>query len=368
MSTQSSLLALTVALCRIDTTTGNHINIARAEQKVVEYIKKSEIQFYSTKHVWNGTPNILITSQKTKTPNICLVGHLDVVPAESSKAFQPRIQGSRLYARGALDMKGGVAVMAHTFVEVLKKNPRANIALMLTGDEEAGGFQGAAQFVNTLHIKPRFAVTVEGMVKTHIINRQKGICMLTLSSTSVSGHSAYPWKNKNPLREISRAIDMLYAHFGKSTDAWKTSISVNSITTSNIALNKTPADATASLDIRFTDAHAHSPKELRDRVAQIVGRRIQVTLRMGGGVLATNPKDPYVQALQRATRTAYGKKLALGFSNGASDGRFFAEKHIPCIEFGPTGSNSHAENEYLYIPSLMTVYQSLNELCLQEQK
>ena len=46
----------------------------------------------------------------SRGPTLVLHGHLDVVPARAEQ-FSPRIEGDRLYGRGAYDMKGGVAAM-----------------------------------------------------------------------------------------------------------------------------------------------------------------------------------------------------------------------------------------------------------------
>ena len=38
--------------------------------------------------------------------------------------------------------------------------------------------------------------------------------------------------------------------------------------------------------------------------------------------------------------------------HGGSDARFFAEKGIPAIEFGPKGNYWHGDNEYVEIESI----------------
>src|SRR5262249_7797690 len=43
-------------------------------------------------------------------PTVLLHGHLDVVPGRAEQ-FEPRLEGERLYGRGAYDMKGALAAL-----------------------------------------------------------------------------------------------------------------------------------------------------------------------------------------------------------------------------------------------------------------
>ena len=43
-------------------------------------------------------------------PTLVFHGHLDIVPGHPEQ-FSPRVEGDRLYGRGAYDMKGGLAAM-----------------------------------------------------------------------------------------------------------------------------------------------------------------------------------------------------------------------------------------------------------------
>src|SRR6266550_3443276 len=58
----------------------------------------------------NGLPVIAATVGAADGPTIVLHGHLDVVPA-APEQFEPRLEGDRLFGRGAYDMKGGLAAM-----------------------------------------------------------------------------------------------------------------------------------------------------------------------------------------------------------------------------------------------------------------
>src|SRR5215217_7929353 len=60
--------------------------------------------------VHNGVPVLAATVGGHEGPVVIFHGHVDVVPARPEQ-FVPRIEGDRLYGRGAYDMKGGLAAM-----------------------------------------------------------------------------------------------------------------------------------------------------------------------------------------------------------------------------------------------------------------
>ena len=64
-----------------------------------------------------------------------LNGHLDTVGVAGMNApFEPRIEGDRLYGRGAYDMKGALAAMLLAASEVT--GLRGDVIVTLVADEE----------------------------------------------------------------------------------------------------------------------------------------------------------------------------------------------------------------------------------------
>ena len=85
----------------------------------------------------------------TARPNFCFAGHTDVVPTGpleqwSHDPFTPVHQGGKLYGRGASDMKTSIASFVVAVEEFLGStpDPRVNIALLLTSDEEGPAVDG----------------------------------------------------------------------------------------------------------------------------------------------------------------------------------------------------------------------------------
>src|SRR6202789_1592782 len=77
-----------------------------------------------------------------KKPNLVFAGHTDVVPPGDETTwrhppFAGEIAGERLYGRGAVDMKGGIACFVAAALDYLAAHrgpPKGSISLLVTGD------------------------------------------------------------------------------------------------------------------------------------------------------------------------------------------------------------------------------------------
>jgi len=76
--------------------------------------------------------NVII--KNTENPDIILAGHVDTVPELSKEQFIPKIEGNKLYGRGAVDMKAGVAINIQ-LIDVMVKN-NIKFRVLCYADEE----------------------------------------------------------------------------------------------------------------------------------------------------------------------------------------------------------------------------------------
>jgi acetylornithine deacetylase/succinyl-diaminopimelate desuccinylase-like protein len=99
-------------------------------------------------------PNLLARLEGTgDSPPLLLQGHVDVVQTnhESWKhpPFEGKIVDGYVWGRGALDMKGGVAMMLSAFLRAKASGlkPRGDVILAVLCDEETGGKFGAKYLI-----------------------------------------------------------------------------------------------------------------------------------------------------------------------------------------------------------------------------
>ena len=92
----------------------------------------------------------------SRAPNLMFAGHTDVVPPGDEAAwhhppFAGAISEDRLYGRGVVDMKGGVACFVAAALDHLAANSGrpadGSLSLLITGDEEGIAVNGTVKLL-----------------------------------------------------------------------------------------------------------------------------------------------------------------------------------------------------------------------------
>uniref|UniRef100_UPI0018458783 M20/M25/M40 family metallo-hydrolase n=1 Tax=Ramlibacter sp. TaxID=1917967 RepID=UPI0018458783 len=110
----------------------------------------------STRHVQQEERPCLVAriAGRGSAPPLLLYGHVDVVPVAgqdwSVDPFAGLVRDGFVWGRGALDMKGGIAMLVTAFVAMHRTPPPGDVILCIVSDEESGG-QDGAQFLVDAH-------------------------------------------------------------------------------------------------------------------------------------------------------------------------------------------------------------------------
>jgi acetylornithine deacetylase/succinyl-diaminopimelate desuccinylase-like protein len=153
-----------------------------------------------------GRPNLVARHAGTRAqPPLLLYGHVDVVTTSGQRWTHPPFAGELLdgvvWGRGALDMKGGVAMLVRAFVDAAERNSATPLVLLVVSDEEDGGDDGM-RFLTREHPELfagiRHALGEVGGAKSWIGGRpfygiqvaEKMLCWLRATIRGTGGHAA----------------------------------------------------------------------------------------------------------------------------------------------------------------------------------
>lgn len=155
-------------------------------------------------------PNILARLKGIgNAPPLLLYGHVDVVPTTGQNwtrpPFSAEIADDYIWGRGALDMKGGVAMLLAAFMRAKAENLTlpGDVILCLLSDEEAGGNAGARFLAGEhadLFAGVQYALGEFGGFTFHISNKrfypimvaEKQSCRITATVRGPAGHGSMP--------------------------------------------------------------------------------------------------------------------------------------------------------------------------------
>ncbi|MFL5762081.1 MAG: M20 family metallopeptidase [Thermomicrobiales bacterium] len=322
-------------------------------------------------------PNVVISIGEGSTgPTIAMNGHLDTVPVSDASSWQtdpfaPTInQGrTRLYGRGASDMKSATGVMLYLMGLFQEARLRGRLQAHIVSDEETSAEFGTIYLLDEVKAgrlpKPDYCLIGEKS-DLKVRNAERGILGFDVTFFGRASHTAAARATGiNAIAKASKGVLALEKDIDKFHPAvGKPVISVNMIS-AGIAHNVVPGECTISVDRRLI------PGETRETALAEATAALDA-------VAATDPEfryeivehalDTYIEAnitpedsaivktLQQAVRDVTAKEAGYFVAwAGATDGRFYRQMGIETVGYGPGGENAHGANEAVYIPELVTM-------------
>lgn len=327
-----------------------------------------------------GVPNLFARWGAKGARSFGFNGHVDVVPPGTPESWtHPPYSGALIdgviWGRGATDMKSGVAAFVAAAIDfVTDTPPDGAVILTITGDEEGPSRDGTIAILDWMRARDeRMDVCIVGeptcpeemgeMIK---IGR-RGSLTARFTATGRQGHVAYPQRALNPLHALVGLLGGLTAQpLDGGTGYFDASgLQVTTIDCGNPAANVIPERATATVNIRFNDAHSGDSLSalLRDRAAAVQGATgvaIATDITISGEAFLTEP-GPFVDLVAGVVTEHTARTPELSTSGGTSDARFIKD-HCPVVEFGLVGAFMHQVDERVpvaQIHQLKAIYQAI---------
>jgi len=308
---------------------------------------------------FEAVPSFLVMPKIDVVP-VLLMSHFDVVPGDDTQ-FDPVIENGQLFGRGALDDKYAVAlslVLLKTHLHQLRQKGldqnHLPFGLLITGDEESGGMNGAKKALAL--IKTRFCIALDGGGLDQLVIKEKGIARIKMIADGIPAHSARPWLGENAIDKLIDDYLHLKEFFIRSTlDRWHRTINFSQIEGGKSG-NQVPDYAEALFDIRFTE-NDDIDLLLKEMQKAIKGR---LELLWKEPLFMATP-SPYLDSLIKSN-----PQIKVGSEHGSSDARFLSVFGINGVVWGANGDRSHhSHHEHVDIDSVLTLYTHLDKYLKQ---
>lgn len=298
----------------------------------------------------------LYVAFEERRPRVLFVGHLDVVPAQVPSQFEPRVEGNKLYGRGALDMKGPCAAMIHLFQKLSEEGKTPPIALLLTTDEEVGSENGVAWLVREHGMGGDFVIVPDGGSNFRLIYEEKGALHLRVHARGRGGHGSMPWVGENALDTMIQAYLFLRGWIATlerpdDRDHWHPTLNLGKMEGGQKA-NVIPDQAWMDLDFRFPGPVTVEDWErtVRSLLSRVGSFDVEVLTR--AAPVKTDPNHPLFISFRKTAERVLGREVELAREHGATDARYFAEAGMPVVVLYPVGGNIHEAGEWVDLISL----------------
>ena len=315
-----------------------------------EYLKEYNALWFNKE----GVKNLFLYKKFGEGDHLCFAGHVDVVPPGEgwrSDPFEPVERDGYIYARGAQDMKSGVAA----FVQALKetKNFNGTLSILLTSDEEGEakwGTKYALEELERMGMIPDFAIVAEPTCEERFGDAikigRRGSINGVIEKIGKQGHAAYPEKAINPIHKVAQVLPhMAGVDLDEGDEFFAPSkFVITDIRAGMEVTNVTPGKLKMMFNVRN-----NTKTSMRDIEAFVHkyfdGMNYSLKLSESAKPFVTDPNSKVVKVIDEAIEEVTGVKPKHSTAGGTSDARFLAEYGVKTIEFGVKNDTIHAPNE-----------------------
>ena len=324
---------------------------------------------------YEGRADVVGRLGSNEGPSLLVNGHIDVVPAGkpdlwTSPPFEPRLDGDRLYGRGAGDMKGGFAMATLALDALLAVEPEAiagSLTFLSVIEEECTG--------NGTLAAARAGVLADAVILPEptglgMLLAGVGILWLDVVLDGKSAHAESADRAVNPIDLALTVVDALRRSEREMNLEIEPSMrGVEHPYNINIGMleagdwrSSVPANAT--LGLRIGHPTSWSTADAIARVGAAIHeiddpwlRAHPPTLRPSGfraKGYAMPGGDPLARRLADAHRAAHGEAVAEVAMASTTDARLYINDFdVPALCYGPVAHDIHGIDESVELSSIV---------------
>ncbi len=308
-----------------------------------------------------GRPNVIgIVRGSGGGRSLLLNAHMDTVGiAGMERPHEPSIIGSRLYGRGAYDMKAGLAAIMYAAANARKLNLRGDVIVTAVSDEEYASI-GTSSVVKRWRAD---AAVVTEPTELDIYVAHKGFAWLEVETMGTAAHGSRPdlgvdaivkmGKVLVGLEELDRSLRARPSH-----RLLKSGSVHASLITGGQELSSYPDYCKLSIERRTIPGETQESVEAEIR--GIFDHIATADPNFKASVRTTLVREPFevpedeliVQVVRQQATAVLGRRPTIGSGTGWMDSALLTAAGIPTVIFGPGGEGAHAVVEWADLDQL----------------
>ena len=197
-------------------------------------------------------------------PRVVLSTHFDCVPP----FFPSRIDGDRLYGRGACDAKGILAAQVAA-AERLRATGETRVGLVFVAGEERGSDGAVA--ANQIASQSKYLINGEP-TDNRLGAATRGVFRVRLKATGRAAHTGYPELGESAIEKLLDVLVAMRTAAWPGDDLLGTTHYTVGLLSGGVAPNVVPPHADAEVFFRTVGSH----DEVRRILRQVIAERVEI--------------------------------------------------------------------------------------------
>ena len=311
-----------------------------------------------------GRPNVLSRVKGAQDgPRLMLNGHMDTVAPGTGWKHDPfgaEIENGRMYGRGTVDMKSGLAAILSAAVECKKEGlpKRGEIIVAAVVDEESLDWGSYALVQRGITSGVNLAMISEA-TDLNVVTAHRGRTVLDVVVHGKAAHSMWPEHGVSAIQDAAILINSLprlssptHPRMGRST------VNVLKIEGGQENVMLVPDRCRIIIDRCLVPGH--NSKDALEDLNNLI-RELGINATASFIARETPFCDPFeipeenetVKIVVEAATKALGRAPRIDFHEGPCDSCILVNQgKIPTLEFGPSGGRLHESDEFVDLGSV----------------
>ncbi|MCJ7731461.1 ArgE/DapE family deacylase [Candidatus Bathyarchaeota archaeon] len=360
------LVKLLKDLVKIDSVNPSLVPGAAGEAEIAEYLK-DWMNAHGLKttliEVEPGRPNVVgVLKGSGGGKSLMFNGHIDTVGADymTIDAFNPKIEGNRLYGRGSFDMKGGLAASMAAVKAIVDSGAEMKGDVIIAGvcDEEFASI-GTEHLMKTARMDAAIIGEPTGL---NIEVAHKGFAWINVVTHGFAAHGSAYKVGVDAIVKMGHVLIGLEALQSILMEDTHPLVGPGSVHASIIEggreLSTYPDKCKLEIERRLIPGETREDIELEmQQLLQSLSEgdpnfKADYEITFYRGPMEVDPEEEICRLLKEETAKTLGTQPRFIGSAGWMDTQIIHEHGIPAVAYGPIGDGAHAAVEWVDLDSV----------------